>query len=43
MAEQVDDIAFGTTKGPTRFGPLIVACRVRGGDDALWSKVRRSP
>ena len=23
MAEAVDDIAFGTANGPTRFGPLV--------------------
>ena len=26
-AEQVDDIAFGTTKGPTFFGPLTGSVR----------------
>jgi hypothetical protein len=36
VAEAVDDIAFGTANGPTRFGPLVraVSAAARSHDDA---------
>jgi len=47
VADAVDDIAFGTAKGPTRFGPLVRAMsqasskvRVDGPPDPMMMPVR---
>jgi hypothetical protein len=47
VAEAVDDIAFGTANGPTRFGPLVRAisalsttARVDGPPEPMMMPVR---
>jgi len=43
-AEQVDDIALGTTNGPTFFGPLTGSLRaVSAAATSALSTARRSP
>ena len=47
MADAVDDIAFGTANGPTRFGPLLrvmsaasTTVRVEGPPEPMMMPVR---